>query len=380
MIVLDATTDSIQIKLSSSVAANNLEWTSSYLDVTTTTYTPGSSGGTVSGTSYVTAISAPSGSHQIQAKQITVFNADTSPATVWIVKTTSGPNYRVLCKVTLQVNYTLQYSDGEGFSILSGNGGICHNNTPIMSVSVGSQSISSGTLSFANSNNVTIEMTNSSQISMSYDNRTITASFWQAPWFQLNANAANTAVTAGANLSLNRFFLPYDINVTRIDFLAHVSAGGSQRGSISYNAGIYTQNGQTLSLYTSTRYAELWTATGATNNTSSYLGISGTRFRSLSIPSAWGLTPGDYWMGVFVSATGTAGSLPTVSMFGQSSVQVLGVPGGNNDVVGKMGLFSTQTAAFPVSIVLSQDIIYASSGTLASQIMRQPFFRFFGSY
>ena len=51
--ILQNTTDSIQIKLASSITTNQLEFTSDWVDVTATNYSPGRSNGTSNNTTAV---------------------------------------------------------------------------------------------------------------------------------------------------------------------------------------------------------------------------------------------------------------------------------------------------------------------------------------
>lgn len=84
MIILDATTRSVEVLLGGAVTTNQLPIVASYVDNTTTSYTPGSSNTQSNNTTAVTAVAAPASSTQRQVKLLTVTNADTAAATVTV--------------------------------------------------------------------------------------------------------------------------------------------------------------------------------------------------------------------------------------------------------------------------------------------------------
>ncbi len=118
MIILDATTRSLEAVLAGAVTTNQLVVVTGYVDVTITTYIAGSSNTITNNTTGVTILAAPGASTQRQLKFLSVFNNDTAAATVTI-RYNDNTTLRTLAKVSLGVSDTLQYTDGEGWRVLS---------------------------------------------------------------------------------------------------------------------------------------------------------------------------------------------------------------------------------------------------------------------
>jgi hypothetical protein len=123
MIILDATTRKVEVLLGATVTTNQLPVVASFVDVTTTTYTPGSSNTATNNTTAVTAVAAPASSTERQVKLMTIYNADTASATVTVRYNDNGTT-RTLIQPTLSVGDTLLYTDGEGFRVIDANGNI----------------------------------------------------------------------------------------------------------------------------------------------------------------------------------------------------------------------------------------------------------------
>lgn len=373
MIILDATNETLELVLQSAVSTNELQYTVNYVDVTTTTYTPGNTDGLSTGTTTVTIASAPSASTQRQIKLITVYNNDTASARVIIKKDTAGTE-KILCKILLNVGDSLIYSDGKGFNIITTDGGFKNSDAQgYLGFAAGASTINSGTVIFSNSNNINFGL-NGSTITASANN--YQASFYEVGFAEYNANAAATN-SAAINLSMQRFFIPYNIVATRLDLLAHLTVAGSTNGTWSISAGVFTRNANSINSASTTFSGVNFGSGGATTNTNSYSGISGTRVRSISLNS-WSFTPGEYWFGFINSVQGPAGTTGSVTIYGQSSVSVLGIPGGNNDSLGLKGIYSNATGAFPSTMNIT-DIYFAHTQS-GSIIMRQPAFRLYGTH
>lgn len=116
MIVLTETTDSIQIVLDASVAANQVQCVTAWRDITTTAYTPGRTVAQSNNTTDATIVAAPASSTQRVIDFINIYNADTAAATVTLKLDANGTEY-ILWKGVLQPGDTLQYGDGVGFVV-----------------------------------------------------------------------------------------------------------------------------------------------------------------------------------------------------------------------------------------------------------------------
>jgi hypothetical protein len=133
MISLDATTKSLEIVLGGTVSANQLPVVATYVDVTSTDYTPISNDTQSNGTSTVTIVAAPDASTQRQVKFISIYNADTASATV-TVRLNNNSTLRTITKAVLPTGYTLVYTDGEGWRTLTTNGGVLQNTSSVTAV------------------------------------------------------------------------------------------------------------------------------------------------------------------------------------------------------------------------------------------------------
>jgi len=123
MLILDATTKSLEVRLAGAVSANQLPVTAHYTDITTTLYTPGSNDTQSNGATAVTIVAAPAASTQRHVESISVYNADTAAATVTI-QLNNNSTLRIITKVTLQAAEQLFYEDGMGWQIIDANGAV----------------------------------------------------------------------------------------------------------------------------------------------------------------------------------------------------------------------------------------------------------------
>lgn len=121
MLVLDATTKSLEIILGGAITTNQLPVVVSYGDITSTTFTLGEADSISNNTSTVTILAAPGASTQRQVKYIGIYNADTVAATVTL-RLNNNSTLRTIIKATLSVGDTLHYIDSEGFMVTDSTG------------------------------------------------------------------------------------------------------------------------------------------------------------------------------------------------------------------------------------------------------------------
>jgi hypothetical protein len=121
MIILQDTNDSIEILLGSAVTTNNLPYYAAWADTTTSTFAPGQSNGTSNGVTAVTVVSSPGASTTRTLKFLSVYNADTVPATL-TVRFNDNSTTRILTSVILQVGDRLEYTDTVGFRVTTSTG------------------------------------------------------------------------------------------------------------------------------------------------------------------------------------------------------------------------------------------------------------------
>jgi hypothetical protein len=125
VIVLDATTRSLEVLLGGAVAASQLPVVATYVDVTTSTYLPGSSNTVTNNSTAVTAAAAPAAATQRQVKLLSVYNADSAAVALTVRYNDNGTARKILTS-TLQAGESLLYTDGEGFRALDANGAVKH--------------------------------------------------------------------------------------------------------------------------------------------------------------------------------------------------------------------------------------------------------------
>lgn len=121
MIILDATTRKMQVKLTGAVTLNQLPVIASYVDITSTAITPITNTTQTNSTTEVDFIAAPLSSTQRQVKYISIQNQDTMAATV-VVIFNDNSTQRQIGKWTLQVNETLEYVDTHGWKVIDAQG------------------------------------------------------------------------------------------------------------------------------------------------------------------------------------------------------------------------------------------------------------------
>lgn len=104
-IVLDGTTISIQVAMTTSAVTTNPTFAASFADHAGSGITEGATDGVLNGSTDVTLVGAPTGLNRRIIKDITIFNGDTAPVTV-LIKYDNNAVQRTLVKVTLAVGDT----------------------------------------------------------------------------------------------------------------------------------------------------------------------------------------------------------------------------------------------------------------------------------
>lgn len=104
-IVLDGTTISIQVAMTTSAVTTNPTFAASFADSAGAGITEGANDGVLNGSTDVTVVPAPTGANRRIIKDITIFNGDTASKTI-IIKYDNNAVQRTLVKVTLAVGDT----------------------------------------------------------------------------------------------------------------------------------------------------------------------------------------------------------------------------------------------------------------------------------
>lgn len=119
MIILDSTSKSIEVLLTSAVTSSELSLYTTYTDINTSTAlwsNVASNDDDSNGVTAVTLVAAPSASISRKVNLISIHNDDSVSAEV-TVRLNNSSTYRTLQKKTLQPDETLQYTDGDGWTI-----------------------------------------------------------------------------------------------------------------------------------------------------------------------------------------------------------------------------------------------------------------------
>ena len=127
--ILDTTTRSLQVVLTTAVTSVNMAVVVDYVDNTTTTFTPGLSPSTTNGVTPVVILSAPGSGVQRKVNSISINNIDTASKVVQVFLNDNSTLYQIT-QQTLAVGDTLCYSDTNGWYTKDSNGNIKGVGTP----------------------------------------------------------------------------------------------------------------------------------------------------------------------------------------------------------------------------------------------------------
>jgi hypothetical protein len=118
--LLTATTHSIELVTGS---ATSTQYVTSFVDISATALTPGSSAGTVASATDTTIVSAPAASTTRQVKEILIRNAAASGSiTINLQKDVAGAEYWFTPSVQLSSGEELRYSEADGVAVYYANG------------------------------------------------------------------------------------------------------------------------------------------------------------------------------------------------------------------------------------------------------------------
>lgn len=117
-ITLNATNKILEITTANAV---NTDWVVSWVDATTSSFTPGDDQGTISTATTTTIVSAPAAGTQRGIKSISVYNKGTSQQVITIKKDAAATEYS-LFKAALEANESVQWTDGSEWSVFDALG------------------------------------------------------------------------------------------------------------------------------------------------------------------------------------------------------------------------------------------------------------------
>jgi len=120
MIILNDSTDKVQVVLGGAVAANQVQFQASWAQLATTDLeTYSEADGTSNNTTDVDVVAGVA-SKQLLIKSLSFFNADTASVTLTVKKDISGTE-RILYKGSLAAGALLHYEDGQGWTTYGNN-------------------------------------------------------------------------------------------------------------------------------------------------------------------------------------------------------------------------------------------------------------------
>lgn len=202
-------------------------------------------------------------------------------------------------------------------------------------IAAGSQTATSGTLVFANSNGVTFGMSGSSQITASVNAGG--GGYTKTFWYPYN-EAVNVMGQQGqATFVINPLPLDDELNADRIVFPMYFSNASNTTGTltVSFWIGMYTKNGSTLSSYGSTSFSSSLAYAG--NNSSA----SNNGIRLLTCPWTTTLPQSRYYVGVGMRST-TGGANATLSQVLVSQL--------NSNLSGMWGVATNRSIQWPIGV------------------------------
>jgi hypothetical protein len=108
-LILDSTGASIQVAMSGAAATTNPTYTASYADNNGSAFTEGANRGALSGSTDVTVVANPASGYRRVVKDITLYNGDTAPVTIFIKYDVSATQ-RTIAKIVMAVGDSWNFS------------------------------------------------------------------------------------------------------------------------------------------------------------------------------------------------------------------------------------------------------------------------------
>jgi hypothetical protein len=119
--LINGTSDKIQFKLNAAITTNQLVFTASYNNYTSSAVNPTSNNGTSNNTTAVDIVPSPGSSQQNELRYCSIYNSDTVAATVFIL-VYDGTNTRQIFRCLLNPGDILQYQLEKGWEVLDSAG------------------------------------------------------------------------------------------------------------------------------------------------------------------------------------------------------------------------------------------------------------------
>lgn len=210
----------------------------------------------------------------------------------------------------------------------------------------------SGTLVLAGGNNVTLSQ--SSNTITIVGPSSITHSFFTPPF--PGTPTAGLSIGNGV-LLMSPFRLDQNLSASRAQMGISVSnsssSNSSYAGVISFQVGIYTKNGSTMSLLNSGSTFYQWSDTSGQSSGS----LTGNRV--VSVPINMNLTPGDYWYAVISNTSTTNANWFTASNHMHTGIStrqsfLVNTNTASINIMPGMGNYTATTVSCPAAVAFSE--------------------------
>ena len=220
-----------------------------------------------------------------------------------------------------------------------------------VAISAGSQSVSTGTVSFANSNGITFGMSGSSRITASFNQTDVSYSVFQPTEYLVWTNGQH----GQASLAIHPVTAP-NVVFSQIGMNVIFSGSTNATATVSYtfNFGIYTRAVSSISLVSSTSFS------GTINHSGTVNGSLYNGQRMVTAPWTSTLTKGDYWIGIQSSTTFAGTNSISFSQVIATQIASIfsGILGNASAATAQaslgLGYYSATTGAMPTSIGFSE--------------------------
>lgn len=194
MIVLDATTDTLQAVLGGTVTTNQMRCVAAWRDVTTTAYTPGKTVTNTNNTTDVNIVGSPGASTQRVVDFVNIYNADTVSQTLTVKFDANGTEY-TLWSGSLSTGERLEYSDGSGWQSYTATGFV---KTQAQSAAYVANNLNIVVLGSDVTNNNAVANTIADVTALSFS-----VNSGEKYWFEFVIPYTSAATTTGSRWSIN---------------------------------------------------------------------------------------------------------------------------------------------------------------------------------
>jgi hypothetical protein len=239
-----------------------------------------------------------------------------------------------------------------------------YNGISNINISGGTTSNNLSAITFSNSNNISFGL-NGSTLTASASRIQVSQLGIDNPW-ETHFNISN------ASFSLQQFNANADILASQAKLLMICNGNTNSSGALTVSLGIYTKNGSTLSLMSSDSRQISWTSGSQTTASSIYGGISGTRYRTVSLNN-WSISAGQYMLGMWFRTTNNG----TWAAFGKQGPTIVGALD-NNETNQYLNGFST--SSYSSGMIASLNVTDTNYVRTGQNALQQPSIMFLGTF